>query len=687
MKRLLLSLLSIIGITVSIMAQDVMVIEKTDNTSIRINVNDIKRAYFETAQEQQQTGVTITPCTETGGSSSTGVSNLTSNSVTISAKVTIPSEGYYQYNIYIGKDKTVSSSNYIFYKSGIDHGSTIISEIFTELSSNTTYYYIITLTHLLNANKVYGTSDVISFTTLNDPTPTVIFTPCTDTGGSSTTGVTDVTSNSVTISTNITGLPDGIYTYIIYIGTNRTVSPSNYLYYIEATRNGSIISGKYTGLSGNTTYYYVIVITNTLTRKKYTSEVISFVTPSDPVPTPSFLVGTKDVTNIGETTARVNAEFIIKNAAKKYRVGFFVSTNSIPTSDNSKNYYYEYEYANCDDVVSIDVSGLTPGTKYYVKPYILYDGEYVYGPRTDFTTKVSAPTLNVTTKETTDIGETTATINAKFTIKNAAKKFRLGFFVSSNSTPSASNSKNYYYEYDEVNYDDQLSIKVTGLEAGTKYYVRPYILYDGKYEYGTITNFTTKTSTPTPVPNSTKGTLAGHDWVDLGLPSGTKWATCNIGASKPENYGDYYAWGETSPKTNYSPSNYKNKDNHILSDISGTSYDVAHVKWGSSWRMAKLEEWDELVENCSAKTETKNGVKGTRYTGKNGNSIFLPWAGYREGTKLKKSYWNISNEMEGHYFTSYGDAPSVSYAWLSGYGNAHDLCLSSCGLSIRAVWK
>ena len=186
---------------------------------------------------------------------------------------------------------------------------------------------------------------------------------------------------------------------------------------------------------------------------------------------------------------------------------------------------------------------------------------------------------------------------------------------------------------------------------------------------------------------STTGTLAGHEWVDLGLPSGTKWATCNVGASKPEDYGDYYAWGETSTKTNYSSSNYKNKDNYSLGDISGTSYDVAHVKWGSLWRMAKRAEWNELAKYCSAKAETKNGVKGTRYTGKNGNSIFLPWAGYRDGTTLKESYWNTSNEIEGHYFTSNGDAQAVSWTWLSGYGDADDLCLSSYGLSIRAVWK
>lgn len=133
--------------------------------------------------------------------------------------------------------------------------------------------------------------------------------------------------------------------------------------------------------------------------------------------------------------------------------------------------------------------------------------------------------------------------------------------------------------------------------------------------------------------------INGHEYVDLGLPSGLKWASCNVGASSPEGYGGYYAWGETEEKSDYDADTYKWYIRYtgyvnIGSNISGTQYDVAHVKWGGSWRMPTLDEIKELVNNCTWKWTTYNGVNGQLVTGPNGNSIFLPAAGYRNGTYL-----------------------------------------------------
>ena len=92
------------------------------------------------------------------------------------------------------------------------------------------------------------------------------------------------------------------------------------------------------------------------------------------------------------------------------------------------------------------------------------------------------------------------------------------------------------------------------------------------------------------------GTLNGHDWVDLALPSGLKWATCNVGASSPEDYGNYYAWGETSTKSDYSSSTSTTygKD---MSDIGGKDmYDVASKQWDSSWRLPTKTEFEELLD-------------------------------------------------------------------------------------------
>ena len=124
-----------------------------------------------------------------------------------------------------------------------------------------------------------------------------------------------------------------------------------------------------------------------------------------------------------------------------------------------------------------------------------------------------------------------------------------------------------------------------------------------------------------------EGIINGHECVDLGLPSGTKWATCNVGATTPEGYGNYYAWGETTTKSSYTEENSVTYE-QPMSDISGNAtYDVARANWGSTWRMPTKEEMEELVNNCTWTWTTQSGVNGMKVTGTNGNSIFLPAAG------------------------------------------------------------
>ena len=153
--------------------------------------------------------------------------------------------------------------------------------------------------------------------------------------------------------------------------------------------------------------------------------------------------------------------------------------------------------------------------------------------------------------------------------------------------------------------------------------------------------------------------------IDLGLPSGTKWACCNVGANKPEEYGGYYAWGETETKSTYSWSTYihcdgtKESCRDIGKDISGTKYDVAHVKWGGSWVMPTGDQQVELRNNCTYKWTTVNGVKGGRFTSKkNGKSIFLPAAGDRLSSDLYTAgsvgyYWS-STQYPSYTYSAYG---------------------------------
>ncbi len=153
--------------------------------------------------------------------------------------------------------------------------------------------------------------------------------------------------------------------------------------------------------------------------------------------------------------------------------------------------------------------------------------------------------------------------------------------------------------------------------------------------------------------------------INLGLPSRTKWACCNIGSTCPEEYGDYYAWGETKTKSTYDWCNYeyyKDKSySNLGTTISGTMYDVAHVKWGELWQMPTKEQCDELINNCSHYYTKVNGIKGRMFISKkNGRSIFIPASGLRDVTALNSTnmdglYWTgtqYENYIEGAYFFS-----------------------------------
>ncbi len=196
--------------------------------------------------------------------------------------------------------------------------------------------------------------------------------------------------------------------------------------------------------------------------------------------------------------------------------------------------------------------------------------------------------------------------------------------------------------------------------------------------------------------------------VDLGLPSGLKWASCNVGATTPEGYGNYYAWGETAPKEDYLWATYKYANgnyNKLTKYCNDASYgnngftdnktvlepedDAAMVNWGEEWRMPTHAEWAELREQCTWTWTTQNGVNGYQVSSKtNSNSIFLPAAGYRSGTYLSNAvsygyYWSSSlytgsplnawyvyfdSDDVGSYDNNRGNGLSVRPVQVSGIG-------------------
>lgn len=187
--------------------------------------------------------------------------------------------------------------------------------------------------------------------------------------------------------------------------------------------------------------------------------------------------------------------------------------------------------------------------------------------------------------------------------------------------------------------------------------------------------------------------------IDLGLPSGTKWACCNIGANEPTQEGGFYSWGELEPKYSYSCDTYKYchpyyyENVHVVkgyeyedigTDISGSQYDVAHIKWGGNWKMPTKKQIQELVDSCSFKWSNK-GKGGVYLTGPNGGSIYFPAGNFRtNSTHARGGCWIWSStlvpeieEQSLSYILLYGPAGSFYNKW--------DTADRSQGLNVRAV--
>ena len=186
---------------------------------------------------------------------------------------------------------------------------------------------------------------------------------------------------------------------------------------------------------------------------------------------------------------------------------------------------------------------------------------------------------------------------------------------------------------------------------------------------------------PTTSVSSATGTIGGHEFVDLGLS--VKWATCNVGADSPEDYGSYFAWGETTKKKRYTEKNSETYGKE-LGDISGNSaYDAARANWGSTWRMPTKAEFRELIDSCDWIWTTHNGKEGYKIVSKkNNNSIFLPAAGRRYGSSLYYA---------GEYGVYWSSTPDESitnsaYGLLLGSGNRRVYWSSRYrGRSVRPV--
>ena len=362
------------------------------------------------------------------------------------------------------------------------------------------------------------------------------------------------------------------------------------------------------------------------------------------------------------------------------------------------------------------------------------------------------PSLSVTTAEPTDITSYSATSGGSITTD--AYIFTKGICWATHPEPTPMDDDH----SENGGGDESFTAEMTDLNQNTTYYVRAYAVTQNGIVYGNEVSFTTiPIWTIEATPNPTEGgTITGtgdyeqnavctltaianegyvfanwtengevvstdatysftvdasrtlvanfnldHTYVDLGLPSGLLWATCNLGANIPEEYGDYFAWGETQPKDNFSWTNYQycmgsfntltkycnNPDigyNGFTDDLTTLlpEDDAATANWGDEWRMPTEGEWQELYENTTVTWTTRNGVRGRLFTATNGNSIFMPASGYCNESAPEAA------GIIGDYWTSSLDTDYPSGA-LSFFFNSSNYYISFCnrlyGRNVRAV--
>lgn len=378
---------------------------------------------------------------------------------------------------------------------------------------------------------------------------------------------------------------------------------------------------------------------------------------------------------------KTEANIVNENIIPSYtsaQISCMISTDAIvnqlflqySTQEDYSN-YQEVEMIFSDGVYSTKLDDLLSNTLYYIRylaknsySMLLIDEKHSFS-----TLEIMLPTVE--TVSVTDIMTNNATVSGNVLSYGDGSIGECGIVYSASQNPTLEDSVVVYGET-----IGEFTCSLTGLQPGITYYVRAYATSKKGTAYGEELSFTTET----------------HAYVDLGLS--VKWATCNIGASSPEEYGDYFAWGETAPKDVYVWSTYKwcngsqntltkyctNKeygavDNKITLELED---DAAHVNWGGEWRMPTKAELEELREKCTWMPAKINGVSGREITGPNGNKLFLPYSGYCSEGKYpgggQASCWsNTSSSFKAYYLT---------YNW-SGYYVVADLrCF---GFTVRAV--
>ena len=457
----------------------------------------------------------------------------------------------------------------------------------------------------------------------------------------------------------------------IIVSSNENMSESvEYVCALEGKKFDVTIDN----LEAGVTYYYRYEYDNGYDKAR--GDKANFVTVGKPI------VVTNNVGNITMTSAVLSGSVTNNDVENKINVrGFCWSKNTNPTISGSHNNNGSSSGTGTSSF-TYNLSYLESNTKYYVRTYARTDWGVVYGEEKSFVTKGEEPEITlptVTTNSVSNITSNSAACGGDVTSDGNGTVTARGVCWSETSEPKINNL--YSEESNDGTGTGSFTSSMTNLKANTTYYVRAYATNEAGTVYGEVKSFKTRAST---------GTENGYGWVDLGLS--VKWATCNVGATSPEEYGAYFAWGETTTKSNYSNSNcptYGLSISQLQSqgyiDSEGDlnpQYDAATANWGGNWRMPTDDEMQELIDNCTWTWTTQNGVKGYRVRSKvNSNYIFLPATGYRYGSSL------YGDGSSGNYWSS---SPYEEYGYAYGLGffsYYHNMSYNSrdYGRSVRSI--